>query len=121
MPDYDIHHLVHRKLGKRFAERFEQLKGIPLENSIGPKTESLNSFRKFLESIGELERANPSLFLTDEGNLEMVWEDSEGKSVQFEFQNEAIEHYREATNFEQITSIEKLESLLFRSELAQKS
>ncbi|MDQ8181461.1 hypothetical protein [Pelagicoccus sp. SDUM812005] len=74
-----------------------------------------------MESIGELEKANPSLFLTDEGHLEIAWEDAAGKSVQFEFQNEAIEHYREATNFEQVTPIENLESFLLESELAANS
>ena len=42
----------------------------------------------------------PSVFLTDKGGLELVWESATGKSVQVEFTGSGAEFYEQATEDE---------------------
>ncbi|OGV81069.1 MAG: hypothetical protein A3K19_17395 [Lentisphaerae bacterium RIFOXYB12_FULL_65_16] len=68
---------------------------------------SVQGLCRFLEVAGDcfsdLVR-NPSLFLTDEGFLELVWEDQDGKSVQLVFKPTALEYYLERQQVEDRTA-----------------
>jgi hypothetical protein len=61
---------------------------------------SLETFYRFLESITFSANANPSLFLTDEGFIELCWEDQLSKAIQVEFRSAGIEFYVEANQLE---------------------
>jgi hypothetical protein len=61
---------------------------------------ALETFYRFLESARFSSGSMPSVFLTDEGCIEICWEDSDGKAVQVEFTPAEIEFYVEARQFE---------------------
>jgi len=61
---------------------------------------SLETFYRFLESITFPVSATPGLFLTDEGFIELCWEDQLGKAVQVEFRPAEIEFFIEASQLE---------------------
>ena len=42
----------------------------------------------------------PSVFMTDEGFLQLVWEDSNGHTIELEFTNNGIEYYFESSGKE---------------------
>src|SRR6267143_4885583 len=52
---------------------------------------ALETFYRFLEQAQFPSNCTPSLFLTDNGTLELCWEDNFGKSVHFEFTPNGIE------------------------------
>ena len=56
---------------------------------------ALEMFYRFLETVTFPEDAKPSLFLTDEGWIELYWSDASGKAVQVEFRSAEIEFYLE--------------------------
>ena len=60
----------------------------------------LETFYRFVESARFPEGARPSVFLTDEGCVEVCWEDSSGNAVQVEFRSAEIEFYVEAQQLE---------------------
>ena len=57
---------------------------------------ALETFYRFLESATFPSGSVPSVFLTDEGCIEVCWEDSTRKAVQVEFRPADIEFYVEA-------------------------
>jgi hypothetical protein len=61
---------------------------------------ALETFYRFLESARFPEGSVPSVFLTDDGCIEVCWEDSVGKAVQLEFRPAEIEFYIEAQQLE---------------------
>ena len=61
---------------------------------------SLETFYRFLESITFPANTTASLFLTDEGFIELCWEDRLSKAVQVEFRPSEIEFYVEANQLE---------------------
>ncbi|CAN5427382.1 hypothetical protein BH20VER3_BH20VER3_03140 [soil metagenome] len=61
---------------------------------------ALEAFYRFMESAKFPGNAKPSLFLTDEGGIELCWEDAAGKAVQVEFKSTGIEFYVEANRIE---------------------
>lgn len=61
---------------------------------------ALSAFFQFLESITFPAGTVPSVFLTDQGGIEICWEDEAGKSVQIEFTRTGAEYYCEATGTE---------------------
>lgn len=56
---------------------------------------ALDAFFRFLEDVNLPAGKHPSVFLTDEGGLELVWEDIAGQSVQVDFRPSGIEYYRD--------------------------
>lgn len=66
----------------------------------------------FISRLGELP-TEPSLFFTREGNLQLGWEDEEGKSIEVECFPSHIEYYIEATGAEDSVALDgdELESL----------
>ncbi|SRR5438552_4552120 len=61
---------------------------------------SLEAFYRFLESATFPVGVQPSLFLTDQGYIELYWEDASNKAVQIEFRPTEIEFYIEAEQVE---------------------
>jgi hypothetical protein len=61
---------------------------------------ALETFYRFLESATFPSGSVPSVFLTDEGCIEVCWEDSARKAVQLEFRPAEIEFYVEAQQIE---------------------
>jgi hypothetical protein len=61
---------------------------------------ALETFYRFLESATFPSGSAPSVFLTDEGCIEVCWEDFEGKAVQVEFKPAEIEFFIEARQLE---------------------
>jgi hypothetical protein len=56
----------------------------------------VEAFFQFLAAAQFPEGVRPSIFLTDDGGLELAWEDSAGKEVQAAFLPSRIEIYRAA-------------------------
>ncbi len=61
---------------------------------------ALETFYRFLEAAAFPSGAKPSVFLTDEGGIELCWEDSSGKAVQVEFRPTEVEFYVESQRSE---------------------
>jgi hypothetical protein len=62
---------------------------------------SLETFYRFLEAITFPANAKPSVFLTDEGFIELCWNNELSKSVQVEFRPTEIDFYVEADEVEE--------------------
>jgi len=61
---------------------------------------ALEMFYRFLEFANFTGATKPSVFLTDQGCIELCWEDASGKAVQLEFRPTEIEFYIESQNSE---------------------
>jgi hypothetical protein len=57
-------------------------------------------FYRFLEFAVFTGDTKPSVFLTDQGCIELCWEDASGKAAQIEFRSAEIEFYIESQNSE---------------------
>jgi len=63
---------------------------------------SLEAFFRFLEAMPCPQRQFPKLFLTDNGHLELCWQDAQGGAVQVEFMPSQTEYYIEASETEAV-------------------
>jgi hypothetical protein len=61
---------------------------------------ALETFYRFLEVVKFPNAIQPSVFLTDEGWIELCWSDRSGKAVQVEFRSIEVEFYVEAEELE---------------------
>lgn len=101
----DREELVLRKLGARGWGRLYHFRhfygpgwGEGHGRALSPR--AVEAFYSFLESAEFPEGIRPSIFLTDDGGLELSWEDAEGKAVQAAFLPTHLEVYRAADEFE---------------------
>lgn len=96
--------LVIGKLGARAWGRLEYFRRFYAQawgergrgKPISPR--AVQGLGRFLEAAGDSlssVQPRPSLFLTDEGLLELCWEDSSGKAVQLVFGPRAVEYFIE--------------------------
>ena len=69
------------------------------------------AFYRFLEAVMFPESSTPSIFLTDNGGLELCWEDTDGHARQVEFTSKGIEYYDEARQREGFVSHRDILSL----------
>jgi len=97
--------LLLSKLGPRGWGRLHHFRhyysagwGSGLGKPLSPR--ALETFYRFLEAARFPARSVPSVFLTDDGCIEVCWEDSDGKAVQLEFGPAEIEFYVEAQQLE---------------------
>jgi hypothetical protein len=95
----DREELLLRKLGARGWGRVHQFRyyfgqgwGESSRPALSPK--ALDAFFRFLVDVDFPSGKQPSVFLTDEGGLELVWEDEAGQSIQVDFRPKRIEYYR---------------------------
>ena len=73
---------------------------------------ALHAFFRFMEAASfATDKSSPSVFLTDRGGVELVWEDSNGKSVQVEFTGTGAEFYKAATEEEGEVTVDGLAEL----------
>jgi hypothetical protein len=72
-----------------FRAGWDAGRGQPL--SIG----SLSSLEWFLDQLPELSASEPSLFLTRNGNLQLVFENARGDAIEIEFFPNKLEYYFE--------------------------
>lgn len=75
---------------------------------------ALETFYRFLESAAFTGQAKPSVFLTDNGCIELCWEDESGKAVQVEFRSGEIEFFIEAQNSEGVVPSHAVTELAVR-------
>ncbi|MEZ5305071.1 MAG: hypothetical protein R3F11_31175 [Verrucomicrobiales bacterium] len=82
------------------------------QRPLSPKSQEM-----FIEALKHLQipaGVRPSLFLTDEGFLEIAWKDSEGKATQIEFGPHEFEVYSEPAGEEGRFPYDQLEVVLNR-------
>ncbi len=53
----------------------------------------------------------PSVFLTNDGGIELAWEDKEGHPVQIEFQRDGAEYFLGATKCEGFVGYEEMDEI----------
>jgi hypothetical protein len=95
--------LLIQKLGARGWVRMLQFSkfygpgwGEGHNKQLSPKGQA--SFLLFLKAVTFREGADPSLFLTDEGELELAWEDAKGRPLQLVFGRMGITVFVESTS-----------------------
>jgi hypothetical protein len=109
--------LLLRKLGPRGWGRVHHFRNFYASGwggngrVLSPK--ALDAFFQFLLDA-EFPGANPSVFLTDRGGIELCWEDRDGKSVQVEFTSTGAEFFHSATEEEGMVPFEGLAQLASR-------
>ncbi len=72
---------------------------------------ALEGFYRFVAAAQLPQHRPPSVFLTDEGTLELCWEDAEGKAIQIEFTQTGAEFFREASGEERLLSFDQLSEI----------
>jgi len=96
--------------------KFAELKsGLDFGRGKALSPASLGMLEFFLQKYTALEEAEPSIFLTQDGNLQLEWEDKKGNHVEVEFFYEYIEYFLSATGEEgeyNLNEIEKFISIL---------
>lgn len=102
----DEEDLLIQKLGARGWVRLLQFSrfygpgwGEGHNKQLSPKGQA--SFLLFLKQVTFREGADPSVFLTDGGELELAWEDAEGQPVQLVFGRTGIGTYTGRTGREE--------------------
>lgn len=69
---------------------------------------ALEGFYRFV-SIAKLSPVRPpSVFLTDDGSLELCWEDKDGRAIQVEFTSAGVEIFSEASGEERFLSFDRI-------------
>ncbi len=75
---------------------------------------ALETFYRFLESVTLPQPTTPSVFLTDEGWIELCWNDLSGLAVQVEFRSTEIDFYVEAEELESSVATREVKELARR-------
>jgi hypothetical protein len=75
---------------------------------------ALEAFYRFLEAAQFPQGSVPSVFLTDEGSIELCWEDQGGRALQLEFRPSDIELYIEADELEDSVPVSEAKALASR-------
>lgn len=117
--------LILAKLGKGcwgrwqyFRQCFSGAWGEHGQKPLSPRSQE--AFFSTLETLDVPEGAKPSLFLTDDGHLELAWRDAVGRAVQIEFGTASSELYLEAEEAEFTVANQNLPALL-RERLPRRS
>ena len=92
------------KIGGRGLDRLESFKKYPAGWNFGKgdalSPSVLQLFYDLLTNESFQPHASPSIFLTDDGYLELCWEDKKEKKVQIEIKRRSICYYFESTEKE---------------------
>jgi hypothetical protein len=116
-PDESVREeLLLRKLGPKGWGRVHHFRNYYAsgwgENGRVLSPRALYAFFRFVEAADfSACQSNPSVFLTDRGGIELVWEDRNGKSVQVEFTGTGAEFYEAATDEEGVVAFDGLAQL----------
>ena len=100
-----VESLVYSKLDATAWQRFRNFSQWPDgwagEGSLSLSAVSLANFERFLESSRfATARSKPSLFMTDDGLLEIGWESSDNTAIHVTFTTKGASFYIEATGEE---------------------
>jgi hypothetical protein len=111
--------LLLSKLGVRgwgrlhyFRNSFSGSWGDGRERPLSPR--AVEVFSSFLESADLPPACRLSIFLTDDGNLELAWRDDSGRAVQLEFGPRQSEVYVESEGVEEVFANEELDKVIAR-------
>lgn len=96
--EVDRERIAFRKLGpngwhrlKLFRDHYSGSWGMSGKKPFSPK--SHDALVQFLCSMDFPKEKFPSVFLTDEGHLELIWENVKGEEIQVEFGSTESEYY----------------------------
>lgn len=106
--------LLLRKLGAKgwvrvhhFRNYYQAGWGEGQASPLSPR--ALEAFLRFLSEFEfPKDRSKPSVFLTDQGGIELAWEDAAGAAVQVAFGREEAEFFRAATGDELVMPLNRL-------------
>ena len=120
--EIDRENLVLRKLGVRcwgrlyhFRNFYQHGWGDGHGRTLSPR--ALEIFYRFIEEAVFPQGINPSLFLTDDGHLELCWDSQCGGAVQVEFTPSGAEYFIERLDSEDTVPFTEI-SLLAKRVLA---
>ncbi len=109
--------LILSKLGKSGWGRWQYFRqcfsggwGERRQKPLSPRSQEV--FFSTLATLDIPEQATPSLFLTDDGHIELAWRDADGRAVQIEFGAATSELYLESEGFEATVPNRDLPDLL---------
>ena len=104
---------------RRFQEFRQYQEGWHVGQGKALSARSVSITNSFLTHLPELVAYHPSLFLTPAGNLELAWEDTNGRDIEVEFGRDGIEYFIEALDEEDTVRldvfpqfVEKVRSLI---------
>jgi len=111
--------LILHKLGNNGWGRWQYFRqcfsggwGEGKQKPLSPRSQDM--FFRALELIDFPEGVTPSLFLTDEGFLELAWRDTDGRATQIEFGSKESEIYIESSGEEFTVPNERLAETISR-------
>ncbi|MBF0473711.1 MAG: hypothetical protein HQK93_08270 [Nitrospirae bacterium] len=118
--------LIQQFLDKHSIDRLENFKKIPSgwdeDESLQLNNDTIKTMEEFLNNLLDFNlifNKRPSIFLTNEGNVALGWENIDGKSIELEFMKDKIEYYIESIEMEDFINktpikINKLISELYK-------
>jgi hypothetical protein len=121
--EVDREDILLRKLGSRARDRMCLFRDYYStywgENGTGkPMSQrAYEALCRFVEHMSFPAGRDPSIFLTDAGNLELCWEEAAGGSIQIEFTPDRAEYYvqsRKSESFAEFGNLGKLAEQLAR-------
>ncbi len=109
MPTVTLDECVKKFIGKDSFERFEHFAAYHdgwdggRGKSVSPMSVAMmNTFIHMAIEKNRKPSTTPSLFMTHDGILQIIWEDKEGRAIDLEFTEHGIEFYFEASEKEGI-------------------
>jgi hypothetical protein len=113
MDDPAVEQSLLTKLGARgwgrihhFRNHYNQVWGERRGSPLSAR--ALDGLTRFVTAATFPAGSQPSVFLTDHGNLELCWEDSQGTARQVEFKADSIEYFVAATGEEETVGLDQL-------------
>lgn len=76
---------------------------------VSPK--GLSAFLRFLKQVTFREGADPSVFLSNDGELQVAWNDQDGQAIQLLFGPKSIEVFHEAKRRDESVAVEEYSRL----------
>ena len=113
----DLPQDIQDKIGENSYIRYKEFRdyykdGWGYENGKSLNASSTASFISFLRLCADKDFSTASLFLTVDGNLQLVWEDADNCEIDLEFFPDRIEYYMEKTEKDGVIRIEQCEELV---------
>lgn len=113
MDDRAVEQALLTKLGARgwgrihhFRNHYNQPWGERRGEALSPR--ALDGLTRFVTAATFPAGSQPSVFLTDQGTLELCWEDAEGTARQVEFKADSIDYFVAATGEEATVGPDRL-------------
>jgi len=117
MDDLSVEQSLLAKLGARgwgrihyFRNHYNQPWGERRGDPLSPR--ALDGLTRFVTAATFPAGNQPSIFLTDHGSLELVWEDARGTARQAEFKADGIEYFVAATGEEATVGFDRMAEVI---------